>query len=117
MHAHEDERAKKQKERYDKGRKRSTFKKKDKVWLIVQEPQSLGERREGPFEIVEKISELNYRIAEIGKAKMNNKHDVVNIKNIEHYNGEVEEQEWQVRRILSHREHDGGLHFMVEWAG
>ena len=106
----------KQKEAYDKGRKEPTYKEGDKVWARVHEPVTFGPKREGPYIILDKITKLNYRLGEIGKAKLR-RHPIVNVKHIARYRAKTEEaEELTVDKVISHRETRRGPRFKVRWA-
>jgi hypothetical protein len=112
----EDEKALRTKEIFDKGRKEVDLKDGDKVWLRIHEPESLGPKKEGPFVIIEKMSDLNYKIGELGKAKLNNRHNVVNVKHLEPYKARYEDEaEWKVEKILGHRKLRNGYRFKTKW--
>jgi hypothetical protein len=117
IYRREDERAMKQKERYDKGRKEPKYKEGDKVWIKVNDAGLFDKKRRGPYVILEKISDLNYRIGEIGKEKLNKFSNVVNVKQIATYTPEVEDgEEWKVKKVLEHKEYRRkGLRFVIEW--
>ncbi len=117
-HALEDKAALNQKERYDKGREEVEYEKDDKVWLKEHDAGLFQAKRRGPFVIIEKKSNLNYLIAECGKAKLNNRHPIVNVRNLERYNiTDEEEDEFQVQEVTKHREEEDGMTFKVTWVG
>jgi hypothetical protein len=114
----EDEKALKAKEIFDKGRKEIAFRDGDKVWLRIHEPESLGPKKDGPFVILEKVSDVAYKVGELGKAKLNNRHNVVNVKHLEPYKAKYEdEEEYKVEAILNHRQLRNGYRFKVKWVG
>jgi len=124
IHKHEDKLAKKQKERYDKKRKAIEFKKDDKVWLKVKDPDTFEKKRTGPFDIIRKVSELNYELGETIKGKLHGAHPIVHVSKLEKYDShsakrdeEEEDEEKQVREIKKHRKRkDGGYEFHAIFA-
>ena len=118
VYQQEDERAMKQKERYDRGRKQPKYEEGDKVWLKVNDAGLFDKKRRGPYVILEKLTDLNYRIGEIGKEKYTKFSNVVNVKQMAEYTPEVEDgEEWKVKKVIEHKEYRRkGLWFVVEWA-
>jgi hypothetical protein len=124
-HKREDLEALKQKERYDKGRVEANFKVGEKVYLKDHKAGFLEKKKIGPFVIVRKVSDLNYEIAECGKAELNNRHPIINVRNLESYElqgaEDEEEYEVQVKEVLAHRKgkgkgKKGELEFHIRWA-
>jgi hypothetical protein len=120
MYKREDERALAQKEIYDRSHKKTIYKKGDRVWIKLHDVATFGARRDGPFEIVEKLDDLNYRVGEIGKAKLNNKHPIFHVNNMDRYEPEIDEDEegaeYHVKEVVNHRKSNGELEFEVKWS-
>jgi hypothetical protein len=72
----------------------------------------------GPFRVVEKKSDVNYLVEEMGHAKLNSRHPILHVRNLEPYIASINEEEieWQVSEISNHRELRGGKWmFLVKW--
>lgn len=124
------------KQAYEDGkRKAHTFKVGDRVWLtaknihIHQATPKLGPRQLGPFEVTERIGDLDYRLALPPALKL---HDVFHVDRLSPWRGneingrlppppepvEVEgEEEYEVDRILDSRRYRNQLQYLVRWKG
>jgi hypothetical protein len=117
----EDEEAKKEKTRYDKGRLQDEYMENDLVWLRNDGAKSLQMKWIGPFAIEKKISDLNYQIKEFGNSKLNGRHPIVNVKRLKPYRSRGDEEwepEWIVDEILDHKKlRNKKFEFKVKWNG
>ena len=105
----------------------------DKVWLLHKNFKSrrpskkLDHVRLGPFEIVQKISSVTYKLNLPAKMKI---YPVQHIAMLEPAHGNVEppvyeadtyrgqeEDEWQVSKIISHEDVDDETWYEVKWTG
>lgn len=119
---------------YDKGVQKVPFKKGDKVKLDLRDYQkterALQPRWEGPFEIIEKLSDLTFHLKL--PSKFRDIHPVFNAIKLAPWNEpEIEGQkktppepllvkgkpEFLVEKILQHRKYRGKTQYLVRWKG
>ncbi|EEB93840.1 hypothetical protein MPER_07457, partial [Moniliophthora perniciosa FA553] len=126
----------KMKEAYEEGkRKAHEFKVGDKVWLsakdikVHQASRKLGPRQLGPYEVVERIGDLDYRLKLPPAMKV---HNVFHVNRLSPWKGnevngqrapppeavEVEgEEEHFVEEVLDSRVYRKKLQYLVRWEG
>ena len=120
----------KQKEYYDKERINIQFEVEDMVWLNNPVAKKLDVHWFGPYEIVEKITPLLYRLKLPNSSRT---HDVVHISRLKKCNDEplridddqelsVAEEEFEVERILDKKRmksNDGKtrVYYLIKWKG
>ena len=122
------------KERYEHGKKSiHTFKVGDQVWLnskeikIHQPSPKLGPRQLGPFKVLERIGDLNYRLELPDWLKI---HPVFHVDRLSPWrdNGLRKppppkpdiidgEEEYEVEKILDSRVYRRQLQYLVQWKG
>src|SRR5690606_6357160 len=103
----------KQKERYDKNRAKIKFEVGQQVWLRDHYKKPLGPKKIGPFEIVEKKSDLSYKIKGVaGGPRLGKRYDVVNARDLKEYKSAEE----VVKRVMDHRSQGDDMVFKIEWA-
>ena len=122
------------KEAYERGKpKAHVFNIGDQVWLsskdikIHQPSPKLGPRRLGPFKVIERIGDLDYRLELPDWMRI---HNVIHVDRLSpyHENGLPSpkrpepvivdgEEEWEVEEILQSRYIGRGLYYLVKWKG
>jgi len=119
---------------YDQGIQNIPFKVGDKVLLNLKDyqttEQSLQPRYEGPFKVIEKLSEVTFRLELPDKFRAI--HPVFHASKLATYNeptivGQKEstpqpiivdgEEEWVVEKILQHRVRGKTTQYLVRWKG
>jgi hypothetical protein len=119
---------------YDKGVQAVKFKVGDKVLLSLRDYQrterALQPRYEGPFEIVEKLSEVTFKVNLPSKFRAI--HPVFHASKLMPYTestipGQAApkpspilvkgEQEWEVEEILQHKKTRGKFYYLIRWKG
>ena len=122
------------KEAYERGKPQAhVFDIGDQVWLsskdikIHQPSPKLGPRCLGPFKVIERIGDLDYRLELPDWMRI---HNVIHVDRLSPYyeNGLPSpkrpepvivdgEEEWEVEEILQSRYIGRGLHYLVKWKG